>query len=245
MRGREAADKRARCGMCGRYSIYESMDDYLRQLALDLVVINGYDHERINRYNVAPSTRVELIRPVPAGLSVDRVKWGWSPFWAKGKRPDPINARAETLMTGKFFKSLWPNGRALAPANGWFEWIPDPADPKRKQPYYIHAADESPLFFAALAETHPGIDTDERDGFVIITAAADQGLVDIHDRKPLVLKPELAREWVDPSTTTERIAEIVRTGCRPSADFKWHPVSKQVGNVINQGVTLIKPLTIP
>jgi len=27
--------------MCGRYSIYESMDHYLRQLALDLVVING------------------------------------------------------------------------------------------------------------------------------------------------------------------------------------------------------------
>lgn len=26
--------------MCGRYAIYESMDDYLRQLALDLVVIN-------------------------------------------------------------------------------------------------------------------------------------------------------------------------------------------------------------
>ena len=34
--------------MCGRYSIYESMDHYLRQLALDLVVING-DHEPINR----------------------------------------------------------------------------------------------------------------------------------------------------------------------------------------------------
>lgn len=44
--------------MCGRYSIYEAMDVYLKQLALDLVVINGYDHERINRYNVAPSTRV-------------------------------------------------------------------------------------------------------------------------------------------------------------------------------------------
>lgn len=73
--------------MCGRYSFYESMNTYLRQLALDLVVINGYDHERINRYNVAPSTRVELIRPVPGGLSVDRVKWGWSPFWAKGSGP--------------------------------------------------------------------------------------------------------------------------------------------------------------
>ena len=60
--------------MCGRYSIYQTMDDYLRQLALDLVVINGYDHEQINHYNVAPSTRVELIRPADGGLRVDRVK---------------------------------------------------------------------------------------------------------------------------------------------------------------------------
>lgn len=92
---------------------------------------------------------VELIRQTGDGLRVDRVKWGWAPFWAKGKRPDPINARAETVMTGKFFKALWPVGRALAPANGWFEWTPDPADPKRKQPYYITAANNEPLFFAA------------------------------------------------------------------------------------------------
>ena len=116
----------------------------------------------------------------------------------EGKRPDPINARAETVMTGKFFKSLWPVGRALAPANGWFEWIPDPADPKRKQPYYITAANNEPLFFAALAEVHGGFEPDDRDGFVIITAAADEGMVDIHDRKPLVLNPDLAREWMAP-----------------------------------------------
>jgi len=231
--------------MCGRYSIYESMDHYLKQLSLDLEVINGYDHERINRYNVAPSTRVELIRPVDGGVSVDRVKWGWAPFWAKGKRPDPINARAETVMEGKFFKSLWPEGRALAPANGWFEWIKDPADPKRKQPFYITAANDEPLYFAALAEVHAGLEPDERDGFVIITAAADQGLIDIHDRKPLVLTPELAREWIDEGTTIERAAEIVQIGCRPAADFKWYPVSKQVGNVRNQGEELIQEVAVP
>lgn len=227
--------------MCGRYSIYGSMDEYLKQLSLDLVVINGYDHERINRYNVAPSTRVELVRAVADGLRVDRVKWGWAPFWAKGKRPDPINARAETVMEGRFFKSLWPKGRALAPANGWFEWIPDPAEPKRKQPYYITAATDEPLFFAALAEVHTDLEPDDRDGFVVITAAADQGLVDIHDRKPLVLTPQVAREWLDPATEVERAAEIVRSGCRPASDFKWFPVSKQVGNVRNQGPELIAP----
>ncbi len=229
--------------MCGRYSIYEDMDHYLRQLSLDLVVINGYDHERINRYNVAPSTRVEVIRAVAGGLSVDRVKWGWAPFWAKGKRPDPINARAETVMTGKFFKALWPAGRALAPANGWFEWLPDPADPKRKQPYYITSADGEPLYFAALAEVHSSIEPDDRDGFVIITAAADQGLVDIHDRKPLVLASAVAREWLDPETSVERVAEIVQAGCRPAADFKWYPVNKQVGNVRNQGPELIDTIS--
>lgn len=227
--------------MCGRYAIYQSMDDYLRQLALDRVVINGYDHERIKRYNVAPSTRVEIIRPVAGGLSIDRVKWGWAPHWAKGKRPDPINARSETVMAGRFFKALWPAGQALAPADGWFEWIPDPTDPNRKQPYYIQGGDGEPLFFAALAEVHPGIEPDERSGFVIVTAAADEGLVDIHDRKPLVLTPTLAREWIDPETSSERMTEILQTGCRPSADFRWFPVSKLVGNVRNQGEELIWP----
>ena len=228
--------------MCGRYSIYESMDHYLRQLSLDLVVINGYDHEAINRYNVAPSTRVEIIRQVGDGLTVDRVKWGWSPFWAKGKRPDPINARAETVATGTFFKGLWPGGRALAPANGWFEWIPDPAEPKRKQPYYITSTDEGPLYFAALAEVHQSIDPNERDGFVIITATADEGLIDIHDRKPLVLTPELAREWIAPSTSPERASAIVEQGCRPAADFRWFPVDKAVGNVRNEGASLVAPI---
>lgn len=229
--------------MCGRYSIYESMDHYLRQLSLDMVVINGYNHEPIRRFNVAPSTRVEVIRRVDEGLSVDRVKWGWSPFWAKGKRPDPINARAETVVMGKFFQALWPNGRGLAPANGWFEWVPDPADPKRKQPYYITSADGGPLFFAALAEVHQGLEPDEREGFVVITAAADQGLVDIHDRKPLVLSPETAREWLDPATSGERLKAIVQVGCRPAKDFRWFPVGKAVGNVRNQGHELIEPVS--
>ncbi|GAB7527898.1 SOS response-associated peptidase family protein [Pseudomonas sp. 3A(2025)] len=230
--------------MCGRYSIYESMDHYLRQLELELVVIDGYDHEPINRYNVAPTTRVELIRSADGGVRVDKVTWGWAPHWAKGKRPYPINARADTLLEGKFWKGLWPNGRALAPANGWFEWVKDPDDPKKKQPYYITSQDGQPLYFAALAEVQTGIEPDERDGFVIVTAAADQGLIDIHDRKPLTLAPELAREWLDLATPAERAAEIVRFGCRPAEDFQWHPVEKAVGNVRNQGSTLIQRVAV-
>jgi putative SOS response-associated peptidase YedK len=228
--------------MCGRYSIYESMDHYLKELAPKQLVINGYDLWPIERYNVAPTTRVEIIRPAEGGLSIDKVRWGWSPFWAKGKRPDPINARVETVMTGKFFKELWPEGRALAPANGWFEWVKDPNDPKKKQPYYIRLRDEAPMFFAALGQVHPGLEADERDGFVIITADSDQGMIDIHDRRPVVLSPEHAREWLDPDLSKERATQLARDCCRPTQDFEWFPVGKAVGNVRNQGPELIDPV---
>lgn len=161
-------------------------------------MINGYDLWAIDRYNVAPTTRVEIIRPADGGLSIDKVRWGWSPFWAKGKRPAPINARVETVTTGKFFKQLWPNGRAIAPANGWSEWVKDPDDPKKKQPYFIRLKSQAPMFFGALAQVTPGLEPNDQDGYVIITAASDQGMVDIHDRRPLVLPPSLTREWLDP-----------------------------------------------
>jgi putative SOS response-associated peptidase YedK len=228
--------------MCGRYSIYESMDHYLKTLAPQQLVINGYDQWPIERYNVAPTTRVEIIRPAADQLSIDKVRWGWAPFWAKGKRPAPINARVETVMSGRFFKELWPDGRALAPANGWFEWVADPQDPKRKQPYYIRLKTQKPMFFAALAQVHSGLEPHEGDGFVVITAASDSGMVDIHDRRPVVLSPEAAREWVEPGLSAQRAEEIARDACRPTEDFEWYAVGKEVGNVRNQGKALIEPV---
>jgi putative SOS response-associated peptidase YedK len=228
--------------MCGRYSIYESMDHYLKELSPQQLVINGYDLWAIDRYNVAPTTRVEIIRSVDASLSVDKVRWEWSPFWAKGKRPDPINARVETLTTGKFFKQLWPNGRVIAPANGWFEWVKDPDDPKKTQPYFIRLKSQAPMFFGALAQVTPGLEPNDEDGYVIITAASDQGMVDIHDRRPLVLVPAAAREWLEPGLDPQRAAEIAMTMCRPTEDFEWFAVDRAVGNVRNQGPRLILPI---
>ena len=228
--------------MCGRYSIYQAMEHYLRELAPHQQVISYVEPEPIDRYNVAPSTRVQVIRHDDHGLQVEKVRWGWEPFWAKGKRPPAINARSETVATGKFFKQLWPDGRVLVPANGWIEWVKDADDPKKKQPYYIRLKSEAPMFFAGLAQVTPGLEPHEGDGFVIITDASDEGMVDIHDRRPVVLGPEQAREWMEPDLDPARAEELARHGGRPVADFEWYPVGKAVGNVRNQGAELIAPV---
>ena len=228
--------------MCGRFVQYQGISDYLEVLAPDRIIVSGDDNQPIGRYNVAPGTRVSILHGVYEGLRIDPIHWGWAPFWAKGKRPDPINARVETVTTGKFFKQLWPNGRALVMADGWYEWVKDTDDPKKKQPYFIRLKSQAPMFFAALGEVHQGLEPHEGDGFVIITAASDQGMVDIHDRRPLVFKPEHAREWMESEIDEVRAEILALECCQPTEDFEWFPVANVVGNVKSQGAQLIKPL---
>jgi putative SOS response-associated peptidase YedK len=66
---------------------------------------------------------------------------------------------------------------------------------RQKQPYFIHQADGQPIFMAAIGST-PFERGDDTEGFLIVTSAADKGLVDIRDRCPLVMSPEAAREWM-------------------------------------------------
>ena len=77
---------------------------------------------------------------------------------------------------------------------------------------------------------------------MIVTAASDQGMVDIHDRRPMVLSPEHAREWMGNNLERKIAEELALSCCQPTENFEWHPVGKAVGNVKSQGPELIKPL---
>ncbi|PKD78255.1 SOS response-associated peptidase family protein, partial [Escherichia coli] len=94
-------------------------------------------------------------------------------------------------------------GRILVPADGWYEWKPLDAGPKpAKQPYYIQATDSAPLLFAGLSDWQPGAEKDAAHGFAIITNDAAGGMIDVHDRRPVALPPDLARQWMDPDLPT-------------------------------------------
>ena len=230
--------------MCGRFVMSRSMEEYVQELDPQGDLFAKVDRTPIKRYNIAPSTDVQVIHVEPDGLHISPVHWGWRReiTWPKPKVVQPINARIETIARGRFYKTLFPEHRALIPADGWYEWVRDDLDEKKKQPFFIRLKSRKPMFFAGLAQAEAGASEDEPPGFLIITGSSDSGMLDIHDRRPVVLSPELAREWLAPGISKDRAKELARDHSQPVEDFEWYPVSKDVGNVRNKGDYLIKSL---
>ncbi|BCA28342.1 SOS response-associated peptidase [Metapseudomonas otitidis] len=190
------------------------------------------------RYNIAPTTQVHMVLPLETSGRLAPVRWGWRPHWAQD-RAAPINARAETVSTSRFFRAIWPH-RMLCPISGWYEWVDE--GEKRKQPYFIRRKDGTPSLCASIGQVHE--EPQDTDGFVIITADALGGMVDVHDRRPVAFAPELAREWLDPATPRERAEQMLQHGEGPEA-FEWYRVDRAVGNVRNQGPHLVEHLPSP
>lgn len=223
--------------MCGRFAQARSREEYLTPFTESFERAIPWDPEPLAHYNVAPGSHVLLLSMQEDDtLHLDPVVWGYAPDW--WHKAPLINARVETAAQSRMFKPLWQHGRAIVFADGWYEWqrVGD-----KKQPYFIYREDNAPLFFAAIGKT-PFASANETEGFVIVTAAADEGLVDIHDRRPLVLDAEAALAWLHPDTSSSRAEELAHDGAVEAGAFHWHPVTRAVGNVKNQGPELVEPL---
>jgi putative SOS response-associated peptidase YedK len=228
--------------MCGRISQYRLPMHYAQRLHLKnpFVLVDAAD--RRPGYNLSPGTHPLAVYP---DETIRAVHWGYCPPWAIQKKlPQTINARVETASTSAYFRNLWKKARILVPADGWFEWRIESRDGKPyKQPYYIQRADGEPMYLAALSGVQRDEDAAEPGaGFVIVTSAADEGLVDVHDRRPLVFAPNTAKRWLDVEASNEDIGKLVKSDGVPASHFVWHRVTSDVNRATNDEPRLIEPL---
>ena len=81
-------------------------------------------------------------------------------------------------------------------------------------------------------------------GFVIVTQDCEGGMVDIHDRRPVMLEPTDAWRWMDPATSVEEAAHIVQSRSLPTEAFTWWRVDRAVNraDLGNNGAHLIAPM---
>jgi putative SOS response-associated peptidase YedK len=106
--------------MCGRFTQHLSWEE-LRRLA-DLI---GQPRNLAPRYNIAPTTQIEVIRPAAGGNELVPMRWGLVPLWWKkplGELPSTFNARAETVAEKLMFRSAFKARRCIIPASGFYEW---------------------------------------------------------------------------------------------------------------------------
>lgn len=175
------------------------------------------------------------------------VRWGLVPSWAEDVRIGArlVNARAETITEKPAFKAAAARRRCLVPADGYYEWEAGP-DTKSKQAWYLHRGDAL-LAFAGLYELWPDPTVDHDDparwvwSCTVLTTAAPDAVGHVHDRSPVLLTPELAARWLDPTLTDPtQVRELVEAVPEPLLEPT--AVSAAVGNVRNDGPELVQPI---
>ena len=86
------------------------------------------------------------------------------------------------------------------PARGWYEWnekelVRSNSGRQVKQPYYICAPNAEAIAFAGLWAVWTGQECTQVLSCALLSKAAAPGIVHIHDRMPVVLKPHPAPAW--------------------------------------------------
>jgi putative SOS response-associated peptidase YedK len=207
--------------MCGRFDQSQTARHYANVFGWTDAV---FDSESGPTTNAAPGSYRPVMHIQDGEHRVDDVFWSYRAKWAEGKVPITINARLDKLAN-RYWSRLLKRGRGVVPAEGWYEWT---GDKGHKQPWHIHRKDHAPLYMLALANFGPFEENRAEAGFVLVTAGADGGMLDIHDRRPVVLNAEDAALWMDPALSPEAAVELARRAAIPADDFEWYKVSKAV-----------------
>jgi putative SOS response-associated peptidase YedK len=201
-------------------------------------------NERLEGYvpshNVAPSVLVPVVFASPAGRTVEAMRWGLVPTWAKDLKIgySTFNARADTVATRPAFRGAWRAGRrCLVLAGGFYEWRRTD-----RQPFYVRLADGESMTMAGLWEEKISRDGEVLRSFTIITTEANALMTPLHDRMPVIVGAEQRAAWLGEDPDAEPSALLVPYAAERMQ--AW-PVAKRVGNVRNDDPALTDPVIDP
>jgi putative SOS response-associated peptidase YedK len=224
--------------MCGRFVQNFTFETLQRNFNFSTV-----EADIPPNFNVAPTQEILTIIKHDNENKLERLHWGLVPFWAKdvsiGNRM--INARAETVASKPSFRNAFKKRRCLIPASGFYEWK---GEKGQKQPYYITIPSGEPFAFAGLWETWNEKDNDSvYKSCTIITTSASESIVELHNRMPVILKPEVYEKWLDSKIHDIKELQIIINDYL-NYDMKYYPVSTFVNSVNNNDPNCIKPIEL-
>ena len=220
--------------MCGRYVVKNPVTKTGK------LVKSAIQVEDTENYNAHPYQKLPVIKKYKNGNTLEALKWGLIPGWAKDKDFKAlINARLETIDEKVSFKKLIKNYRCVAVADGFYEWKRGGASPV---PYYISLLDRTPFTFAAIWEGWAGpAGEDWIETVSLVTKPANGIVKKIHHRSPVIIAPEDYGLWLRPSDPPDR---GIFSKLSVDLDHKLcvHEVSPYVNHTGHDGEQCIKPV---
>jgi putative SOS response-associated peptidase YedK len=227
--------------MCGRARLSSDVSE--------IKIAFGIPPERPTP-NIAPSWNVAPTDPLPVvrydakdrQRSLDVMRWGLVPFWAKDIKVGfaNINAKAEGIETKPAFREAFRQRRCLLPVDNFYEWAKTPSG---KQPYAIALKGDGLMALAGLWETWRSPAGERVRSFAIITTEPNELCARLHNRMPVVLQPEAWPVWLgeEPADLTQLKALLAPY---PTDQMTAWPVSARVGSVKNNDPGLIEPIVL-
>lgn len=219
--------------MCSRFSIIQGEEELRERF--------GFEPEGLEwepRYNFAPSQDGAVV--LQDGMRRLRLmRWGLVPSWAKEIKSGykAINARSETLAQKPMFKGLLKDKRCLVLADGFYEWRKTASG---KKPLRYVLKNRSPFAFAGLWDRWRDSGGQELYTFTIFTTRANELIQPVHERMPVILKPEHEQAWLDRKLKDpETLSGLLEP--YPSDLMEGYPVSPACNSPAREGPECIQP----
>lgn len=172
--------------MPGRLFLTDPVTDLADALGVDA----GPAGRETARWNIAPGQQVVVFDG-----ALSHMRWGLVPVGRINARGRPvmeqiINARSETVFDKSAFSGV---GRAVIPANGWYEWT---GEKRRKTAWRIAPKRGGFLYFAAITDvwTAPGGLTVPQ--VAAVTCAPNADVAPIHHRMGVLLDRDAVEVWM-------------------------------------------------
>ncbi len=220
-----------------RYASYTH--DRLRAIE-DALRYHFPERELPVQYNIAPSQQVLVVRRSRTnGYEVAEMKWGLVPYWAKESKVgySTINASSENVARSATFRDAFKHRRCLVPADAFYEWQ-KVFGMKAKQPYAIRMADGSPFAFAGLWERW-GREDQCLETCTIMTTDANEVMVPIHNRMPVILDPKDYAAWM--AKDNDNPGELLKPS--PAERMHTYRISTRVNRPENESPECLEALS--
>ena len=222
--------------MCGRFTLFASFNDIIERFNIE----QSITEELYNpNYNVAPSHSVLSVINDGKINRLGYLKWGLIPSWAKDEKigDKMINARAETLNEKPSYRMAYKKKRCLIIADSFYEWKRH--EDKTKTPMRIKLKSDELFAMAGLWEQWKSPKGDSVYSCTVITTTPNDLVIDIHDRMPVILRPEDEKTWLDNSINDVNLLDDLLKPL-PEELLEAYEVSNLVNSPKNNSPNLIQ-----